>query len=218
MSRRVLGVGVDPAKRVHRAVAVLYPDRIIFDEVAPNDLRAFELLDDKLERLADRHRAALICGVADHRRYGQILVEALQARGRAMRVVSPLWTDRQKDFYGQDKDDAIDARAFLTSAARSQEGCCRANVPDLSRARPPNLPQLTLYPPLPTLCPPRKRRNRVTPSIPKDQLDLRRTPSLGSDQCETGQCAIKRASREAGSSLPKAPQGHLRTWMLLAST
>jgi transposase len=110
-------------------VAVLYPDRIIFDEAVPNDLRAFELLDDKLERLADRHRAALIYGVEDHRRYGQALVEVLQARGREVRVVNPLWTHRQKDFYGQDKDDAIDARAIAAVVLRRGD-----HLPDATEA------------------------------------------------------------------------------------
>jgi hypothetical protein len=36
----ILAVGIDPAKRVHRAVGVLFPDEVVFDRELPNALDA----------------------------------------------------------------------------------------------------------------------------------------------------------------------------------
>lgn len=129
MSDCVLAVGIDPAKRVHRAVAVLYPDRVLLDEDVLNHPAAIEQLDAKLDALARRHGATLVYGIEDHRRYGRAVVEVLQARGRTVRVVNPLWTHRQKDFYGQDKDDAVDARAIAAVVLRRAE-----QLPDATEA------------------------------------------------------------------------------------
>ncbi|WP_324716554.1 transposase [Carboxydochorda subterranea] len=115
MPQRLLAVGIDPAKHVHGVVAVLYPDRVVLEAQVPHDLQAMEALDARLEQLAVRHRAALVYGLEDHRQYGQAWIRVLQARGREVRVVNPLWTRRQKDFYGQDKTDLVDARAIAAA-------------------------------------------------------------------------------------------------------
>lgn len=110
-------------------MAVLYPDRIVLDEAVANHPAAFAALDDKVEYLARRYHATVVYGIEDHRRYGQTLVEVLQARGRMVRVVNPLWTHRQKDFYGQDKDDSVDARAIAAVVLRRG-----ARLPDATEA------------------------------------------------------------------------------------
>ena len=38
MSKPILAVGIDPAKRVHRAVGVLFPDQVVFNGELPNAL------------------------------------------------------------------------------------------------------------------------------------------------------------------------------------
>ena len=45
----------------------------------------------------------------------------LSERGRDVRVVNPLWTNRQRAFYGQDKDDAIDGRSIAAVVLRRRE-------------------------------------------------------------------------------------------------
>jgi len=107
MPQPILAVGVDPAKRLHRAVAVLFPDQIILDVALPNACDAVANLDDRLAELANQHGAELVYGLEDHRRYGRLFCQLLTERGRELRVVNPLWTSRQRAFYGQDKDDAI---------------------------------------------------------------------------------------------------------------
>jgi transposase len=118
MTRPVLAVGIDPAKRIHHAAAVLYPDRLILDTVFANDRDAIVDFDTKVVALAAEHDAQLIYGIEDHRRYGRAVAQTLQQAGRQIRVVNPLWTHRQKDFYGQDKDDRIDARSVAAVVLR----------------------------------------------------------------------------------------------------
>jgi transposase len=118
MTRPVLAVGIDPAKRIHHAAAVLYPDRLILDTAFANDRDAIVDFDTKVVALAAEHDAQLIYGIEDHRRYGRAVAQTLQQAGRQIRVVNPLWTHRQKDFYGQDKDDRIDARSVAAVVLR----------------------------------------------------------------------------------------------------
>lgn len=121
MPKPMLAVGVDPAKRVHRAVAVLFPDDVILDVELPNAVTAVENLDDRLADLADTHGAELVYGLEDHRRYGRLFSQVLADRGRDVRVVNPLWTNRQRAFYGQDKDDAIDGRSIAAVVLRRRD-------------------------------------------------------------------------------------------------
>lgn len=118
MGCQTLAVGIDPAKRVHQAVAVLYPDQVVLSRVLGNRIEDIERLDDDVQALAAEHEAGVIYGLEDHRRYGEAILQVLQERGRHVAVVNPLWTHRQKDFYGQDKDDAVDARAIAAVVLR----------------------------------------------------------------------------------------------------
>lgn len=127
MSKPILAVGIDPAKRVHRAVGVLFPDEVVFDSELPNALDAIQSLDLRLAELAATHAAELVYGLEDHRRYGRLLSQVLTERGRDVRVVNPLWTNRQRAFYGQDKDDAIDGRSIAAVVLRRRDQLPLAN-------------------------------------------------------------------------------------------
>lgn len=118
MLQPIVAVGIDPAKRLHRAVAVLFPDQVILDVALPNACDAIANLDDRLTELANRHGAELVYGLEDHRHYGHLFCQVLSERGRDVRVVNPLWTSRQRAFYGQDKDDAIDGRSIAAVVLR----------------------------------------------------------------------------------------------------
>ena len=118
MPQAILAVGVDPAKRLHRAVAVLFPDEVVLDVELPNAFDAVANLDHRLCELANQHGADLVYGLEDHRRYGRLFCQVLTERGRDVRVVNPLWTNRQRAFYGQDKDDAIDGRSIAAVVLR----------------------------------------------------------------------------------------------------
>ena len=118
MPQPILAVGVDPAKRLHRAVAVLFPDEVVLDVELPNAFDAVANLDLRLCELANQHGADLVYGLEDHRHYGRLFCQVLTERGRDVRVVNPLWTNRQRAFYGQDKDDAIDGRSIAAVVLR----------------------------------------------------------------------------------------------------
>jgi transposase len=118
MPQPILAVGVDPAKRLHRAVAVLFPDEVLLDVELPNALAAVDTLDSRLCELANRHGAELVYGLEDHRHYGRLFCQVLTERGRDVRVVNPLWTNRQRAFYGQDKDDSVDGRSIAAVVLR----------------------------------------------------------------------------------------------------
>jgi transposase len=118
MPHPILAVGVDPAKLVHRAVAVLFPDDVVLDAALPNAPAAIAALDGRLCALADAHGVELVYGLEDHRHYGRLFCQVLAERGRDVRVVNPLWTNRQRAFYGQDKDDAIDGRSIAAVVLR----------------------------------------------------------------------------------------------------
>jgi len=130
MTDRILAVGIDPAKRTHRAVAVLYPDTVLLDTGFSNDIEAIEALDDQLIQLAQARGAELRYGLEDHRGCGSTVCRVLQDRERSIRVVNPLWTHRQKDFYGQDKSDSIDARAIAAVVLRRGDGLPDASAHD----------------------------------------------------------------------------------------
>ena len=48
MTKPLLAVGIDPAKRVHRAIGVLYPDTVVRDVEFPNQIEACRNLDARL--------------------------------------------------------------------------------------------------------------------------------------------------------------------------
>jgi transposase len=127
MNSPVLAVGIDPAKRVHRAVAVLYPDTVVLDVEFPNQIEACRELDRSLTALARQHGAELVYGIEDHRRYGRTVAQVLSGLNRQIRVVNPLWTSRQRAFYGQDKDDSIDGRCIAAVVLRRADA-----LPDAS--------------------------------------------------------------------------------------
>ena len=60
MSKPILAVGIDPAKRVHRAIGVLFPDEVVFDCELPNALDPIQSVDLRLAELAATHAAELV--------------------------------------------------------------------------------------------------------------------------------------------------------------
>src|SRR6201984_1681472 len=127
MPQPILAIGIDLAKRLHRAVAVLFSDEVVLDVELPNAFDALANLDHRLCELANQHGVGLVYGLEDHRRYGRLFCQVLTERGRDVRVVNPLWTNRQRAFYGQDKDDAIDGRSIAAVVLRRRDQLPLAN-------------------------------------------------------------------------------------------
>ena len=129
MAQTILAVGIDPAKRTHRGVAVLYPDEVVLSIEFSNTVESCLDADQKFSALAEKHGAELIYGIEDHRLYGRTVTQVLTELNRPVRVVNPLWSNRQRAFYGQDKDDAIDARSVAAVVIRRGP-----NLPDAADA------------------------------------------------------------------------------------
>src|SRR5215471_3245380 len=92
MSKPILAVGIDPAKRVHRAVGVLFPDEVVGPTRSTQssplicDLRSWRPLTQQnwstvWKTIVDMAACSARCWTE---------------RGRDVRVVNPLWTNRQR--------------------------------------------------------------------------------------------------------------------------
>jgi transposase len=113
-----LAVGIDPAKSAHHFVAVRYPDEVLWSQRIANHPDAVRQADLQLQALAAEHTLPVVYGTEDAERHGGSVAQLLVAAGREVRTVNPLQVKRQKDFYGEDKTDAVDARAVAAILLR----------------------------------------------------------------------------------------------------
>lgn len=117
----IIAVGIDPAKGVHQGVALIYPEVIVLSSQFKNSYEAISSFDEKVIKLAQKNGLKVIYGLEDSGAYGRTIKEVLTSRSREIREINPLKTNRQKDFYGGDKSDEIDARCIAQILLRSYE-------------------------------------------------------------------------------------------------
>ena len=118
----IMAVGIDPAKGVHQGVALAYPEVILLSSRFENSYETISSFDEKVMKLAQKNGLKVIYGLEDSGAYGRtIKKEVLTSRSREIREVNPLKTNRQKDFYGGNKSDEIDARCIAQILLRSYE-------------------------------------------------------------------------------------------------
>ncbi|MEA1965203.1 MAG: IS110 family transposase, partial [Candidatus Aerophobetes bacterium] len=117
----IMVVGIDPAKQVHQGVAIAYPEVILLSYRFENSYEAISSFDEKVMKIAKKNSLKVIYGLEDSGVYGRTIKEVLTSRNREIREVNPLKTNRQKDFYGGDKSDEIDARCIAQILLRSYE-------------------------------------------------------------------------------------------------
>jgi len=108
----IMAVGIDPAKGVHQGVALAYPEVELLNSQFENSYEAISSFDEKVMKLARKNGLKVTYGLEDSGAYGKTIKEVLTSRFRETREVNPLKTNRQKDFYGGDKSDEIDARCI----------------------------------------------------------------------------------------------------------
>jgi len=116
-----MAVGIDPAKEVHQGVALAYPEVELLNSQFENSYEAISSFDEKIMKLAQKNNLKVIYGLEDSGAYARTIKEHLTSRFREIREVNPLKTNRQKDFYGGDKSDEIDARWIAQILLRSYE-------------------------------------------------------------------------------------------------
>lgn len=130
---KILAVGIDPAKQTHYLVAMIYPEVILMSKSFKNNFQEIKQLDQQVSRLAEEKNLTVVYGLEDSGSYGSFLKKYLLEEERIVLEINPLKTNRQKDFYGQDKSDAIDAK------------CCASITLRLYDKLPKITPQNQLY-------------------------------------------------------------------------
>lgn len=118
---KILSVGIDPAKQAHYAVAMVYPEIKLMSKKINNNYEAIAEFDQTVGLLAKERNLTLIYGLEDSGAYGKTLKDYLLEKDRLVYEVNPLKTNRQKDFYGQDKSDQIDATCCASIVLRLQD-------------------------------------------------------------------------------------------------
>jgi transposase len=109
-----LSVGIDPHRDTLEVVAVRYPEVILIAEEFENTPSGHRALLQRARGVASEEHLRLTFGVEGGGNYGYNLARYLVEQGCEVKEVNPLKVDRQRDFYGQDKTDHLDA---LTTAA-----------------------------------------------------------------------------------------------------
>lgn len=118
---KILSVGIDPAKMSHYAVAMVYPEVKLMSKRINNDFLGIAEFDQEVSSLAKRRNLLLVYGLEDSGAYGSTLKEYLLEKERTILEINPLKTNRQKDFYGQDKSDTVDATCCASIVLRSYD-------------------------------------------------------------------------------------------------
>jgi transposase len=109
-----LSVGIDPHRDTLEVVGIRFPEVILMDEEFENTASGHQALLERAREVASKHDLRLTFGIEDSGNYGYNLARYLVEQGCEVKGVNPLKVDRQRDFYGQDKTDHLDA---LTTAA-----------------------------------------------------------------------------------------------------
>jgi transposase len=124
---RALVVGVDPHRESLDVVGICFPEEVMLDEAFANTRAGHEALWSKAKSLAAEHDLSLVFGLEDGSNYGYSLARCLLRHGCQVKEVNPRMTNRQRDFYGQDKTNRLDALATAAIVMRAHE-----QLPDLA--------------------------------------------------------------------------------------
>jgi transposase len=115
----VLAVGVDPHRESLDVIAIHFPEEIVLDEAFDNTRAGHRALWTKAQTLADDQSLSLIFGLEDGSNYGYALGRFLVNQGGCVKEVNPRMTSRQRDFYGEDKTNRLDALATAAIVFRA---------------------------------------------------------------------------------------------------
>lgn len=121
--QNTLAVGIDPGKWTNYGVAIIYPEKILLSKSFPNTWEGILEFDRQVARVAHKRMLDIVYGIEGSRSCARPLCQILyEVRKRRLFEVNPVKTNRQKDFYGQDKSDEVDARAIAAIVLRSGTG------------------------------------------------------------------------------------------------
>ncbi len=125
-----LSVGVDPHRDTLEVVAIGFPEDILVDREFENTPAGQRALLRRAREVASAHNLRLTFGVEDSGNYGYNLARYLGEQGCKVKEVNPVKMDRQRDFYGQDKTDHLDALATAAVVLRAHD-----SLPDVKPVR-----------------------------------------------------------------------------------
>jgi transposase len=117
----VLALGVDPHRESLNVIGIRFPEEIVLDESFDNTRVGHHALWSKAQALAAEHELSLVFGLEDSGNYGYTLGRYLVQQGCRVKEVNPRMTNRQRDFYGQDKTNRLDALATAAIVFRAYE-------------------------------------------------------------------------------------------------
>jgi transposase len=123
-------VGIDPHRDTLEVVAIRFPEVMLIDEEFENTAAGQRALLQRAREVASVHNLRLTIGVEDSGNYGYNLARYLVGQGCEVKEVNPLKTDRQRDFYGEDKTDHLDALATAAVVLRAYQ-----SLPDVKPVR-----------------------------------------------------------------------------------
>lgn len=123
----VLALGVDPHRESLDVVAIRFPEEIILDETFDNCRTGHHALWSQAHALAAEHDLTLVVGLEDGSNYGYTLGRYLTNQGCPVKEINPRMTNRQRDFYGQDKTNHLDALATAAIVLRAYD-----KLPDIT--------------------------------------------------------------------------------------
>ncbi len=121
-----LVVGVDPHRETLDVIGICFPEEVVLDETFDNTHAGHEQLWSQAQALAQQQGLSLVFGLEDGSNYGYVLAKYLVGQGCPVKEVNPRMTNRQRDFYGQDKTNRLDALATAAIVLRAHE-----QLPDL---------------------------------------------------------------------------------------
>ena len=113
-----LSVGIDPHRDTLEVVAIRYPEVILLAREFENTPVGHRALLQRAREVAAANDLRLTMGLEDTGNYGYRLARYLVEEGCEVKEVNPIKTDRQRDFYGQDKTDHLDALATAAVVLR----------------------------------------------------------------------------------------------------
>jgi transposase len=119
--QNVLAVGVDPHRESLDLIGIRFPEEILLDKTFENTRADHRALLSEARELARQEGLTLVFGLEDSGNYGYTLARYLADQGCCIKEVNPRMTSRQRDFYGQDKTDRLDALAAAAVILRAYD-------------------------------------------------------------------------------------------------
>jgi transposase len=117
----VLSIGVDPHRETLEVVGIHFPEQILLDETFDNTPAGHRALLTKAKQLASEHELRLVFGLEESGNYAYTLGRYLVKESCQVKEVNLRMTNRQRDFYGQDKSDHLDALSAAAIVMRAYD-------------------------------------------------------------------------------------------------